>query len=40
MQEDGDLSCVIAIYGAGGYHDPMFGGHAAPTGEKTKGALR
>ena len=28
------------IYVAGGYHDPMFGGHANPTNNETKGALR
>ena len=40
VQDDGYLSGVIAIYGAGGDHDPMVGGHATPTGYKTKGSLR
>ena len=33
------FSGITAIYGAGGYHDLMFGGHAIPTGDKTKGEL-
>ena len=40
VQDDVDISGVVAIYGAGGDHDPIFGGHATPTGEKTKAALR
>ena len=40
VQDDGDLSIVITIYGVGGDHDPMVGGHATPTGDETKGALR
>ena len=40
MQDDGYFYGVIAIYGAGGDHDPMFGGHATLTGDKTKGAWR
>ena len=28
------------MYSAGGDHDLMVGGHATPTGYKTKGALR
>ena len=37
VQENGYFYDEIAIYGDGG---DMFGGHATPTGEKTKGALR
>ena len=40
VQDDGYFYGVIAIYGAGGDHDPMFGGHATLTGDKTKGAWR
>ena len=40
MQDKGYLSGVIAIYGDSGDHDPMVGGHASPTGYKTKGVLR
>ena len=40
MQDDGYFPCVTVIYGAGGNHDPMVGGHDTPTGDKTKGALR
>ena len=40
FQDDGDFSGVVTIYGAGGDHDPMFGDHATPTSDKTKGALR
>ena len=40
MQHGGYLSGVIAIYGAGGDHDPMVSCHADPTGYKTKGSLR
>ena len=31
VQDNRDLFGVVAIYGAGGYHDPMFNGHATPT---------
>ena len=40
FQESGYFSGVIAIYGTSEDHDPMVGGHATPTGYKTKGALR
>ena len=40
VQDGGDFYGVIAIYGAGGDHDPMFGGHATLTGDKIKGAWR
>ena len=40
VQHGGYLSGVIAIYGAGGDHDPMVSCHADPTGYKTKGSLR
>ena len=40
MQDNGYFSGAIAIYGSGGDNDPMVGGHAAPTGYETKGALR
>ena len=40
VQDNGYLYVVIAIYGAVGDHDPMIGGHATLTGDKTKGALR
>ena len=40
MQDDRDFSGVIVIYGAIEDHDPIVGGHAAPTSYKTKGALR
>ena len=36
VQDDGDLYSVITIDSAGGDHDPMVGGHATPTGDKTK----
>ena len=40
VQDGEDFPSVIAIYGAVGYHDPMVGGHADPTGYETKGDLR
>ena len=40
MQANGYLYGVIAIYGSSGEHDPMVGGHATLTGDKTKGYLR
>ena len=35
-----DIYSAIVIYGDDGNHDPMFGGHATPNGDETKGALR
>ena len=40
MKANGYLYGVIAIYGSGGEHDTMVGGHATTTGYKTKGALK
>ena len=40
VQDNIYFSSVVAIYGAGGDHDPMFGGHSTPTIDKTKGSLR
>ena len=40
LQEDVNLSGVIAIYGAGGYHDTMVGVHATPAGYQIKGSFR